>query len=65
MPKPDIALSDAEWLIVQNILTSAFPHARVWAFGSRARKTQKPYSDLDLAVIADQALELSQLASVS
>ena len=34
------------------------PHYEVWAFGSRAKRMAKPYSDLDLAVIADQPLRL-------
>lgn len=37
----------------------------VWAFGSRAKRTAKPYSDLDLALITQQALTLEQLATIT
>ncbi len=35
---------------VKMILKRHIPERRVWVFGSRARGTAKPYSDLDLAV---------------
>jgi predicted nucleotidyltransferase len=50
-PPIDIALTD--WVIVQEILRKHVPDREVWAFGSRARRTAKTYSDLDLAVITD------------
>lgn len=46
------------WCIVQGILQKHVPQHEVWAFGSRAKWTAKPYSDLDLAVINDQPLPL-------
>ena len=62
---PPIALDARNWSIVQSILQSQLPHTAVWAFGSRARGTPKPYSDLDLALITDQALPLSKLAQLN
>src|ERR1700730_1449559 len=50
-PPIDIALTD--WAIVQEILQKHVPDREVWAFGSRAKRTAKAYSDLDLAVITD------------
>jgi type I restriction enzyme S subunit len=32
------------------------PDREVWAFGSRARRAAKPYSDLDLAIITSAPL---------
>jgi len=61
---PPIALDAHNWSIVQSILQSHLPHTEVWAFGSRARGTPKPYSDLDLALITSQALPLSKLAQL-
>jgi len=61
---PPIALDARNWNIVQSILQSHLPHTEVWAFGSRARGTPKPYSDLDLALITDQALPLAKLAQL-
>ncbi len=60
-----IAVSDKEWRIVQDILASIVPHREVWAFGSRAQFTAKPYSDLDLAVMGQQPLSLAELAELS
>jgi predicted nucleotidyltransferase len=60
-----IAVSDKEWRIVQDILASIVPHREVWAFGSRAKFTSKPFSDLDLVVIGQQPLSLAELAELS
>lgn len=62
--KPDIAIADSEWRIVRDILQRHVPRHPVWAFGSRARHTQKPFSDLDLVVICDQPLPLSTVAEL-
>jgi type I restriction enzyme S subunit len=53
---PQIDISADHWAIVQDILRQRVPQHEVWAFGSRARRTAKPYSDLDLAVICDEPL---------
>ena len=45
--------------------TNKSPSPEVWAFGSRARRTAKPYSDLDLALITHQPLSLGQLADIA
>ena len=60
-----IAVTDKEWRIVQDILASIVPDWEVWAFGSRAQFTAKPYSDLDLAVIGQQPLSLTNMADLS
>ncbi len=44
--------------IVRDILRRCVPDREVWAFGSRARGTAKPYSDLDLAIIGEAPLSL-------
>ena len=58
----DMALDD--WKLVLRILHEQAPKTEVWAFGSRARRTAKPYSDLDLALITDKPLSLAQLACI-
>ena len=58
----DMALDD--WKLVLRILHEQAPGTEVWAFGSRARRTAKPYSDLDLALITDKPLSLAQLACI-
>jgi predicted nucleotidyltransferase len=63
--KPNIAITDSEWLIVKDILKRYLPRHQVWAFGSRVQGAHKPFSDLDIAVISEQPMELSLLAAVN
>lgn len=51
--------------MVLDILQKNIPEREVWVFGSRARGAAKPYSDLDLAVIGEQPLSLSVLATLT
>ena len=60
-----IALRPQEWAIVKHILQAEVPHLEVWAFGSRARRDAKPYSDLDLALITPTPLPLDKLACIN
>ena len=50
---PDIDVTPEQWVIVADILRKNVPHHDVWAFGSRAKHTAKPFSDLDLAVLGN------------
>ena len=61
---PDIVISPGQWEIVAAILDRHVPDKAVWAFGSRATRTAKPYSDLDLAIIGESALPLSLMAAM-
>lgn len=63
--QPPIDLSPQDWREVVRILREQVPGMEVWAFGSRAKRTAKPYSDLDLALITPQPLPLSQRAAVN
>lgn len=66
MPEPPrIDIHPDHWDIVRGILQKHVPQYEVWAFGSRAKWTAKPYSDLDLAVITDQPLPLKTSANLS
>lgn len=51
--------------LVRQILREHVPQYTVWAFGSRAKHTARPHSDLDLAIITDQPLPLSLLAALA
>ena len=46
------------------ILQKHIPNKTVWAFGSRATRNAKRYSDLDLAIIGDASLSVSLLAAL-
>ncbi|BAH76305.1 nucleotidyltransferase family protein [Solidesulfovibrio magneticus] len=49
---------------VRAILAAHLPEATVFVFGSRARGTARPHSDLDLAVAADAPLPLGRLEAL-
>lgn len=59
-----IDLKPQDWNEVCRILETHVPEYPVWAFGSRAKRTAKAYSDLDLAVIAPQPLSLTKMAII-
>ncbi len=63
--EPPIEIAPCDWADVLRILREQAPGVEVWAFGSRARRTAKPYSDLDLALITRQPLSLEQLATLT
>ncbi len=52
-------------MIVRNILKVHVPLYEVWAFGSRAKWTAKPFSDLDLTIISDKGLTLRESAELA
>ncbi len=57
-PISPIDVRPEHWAIMRGILGVLVPQYEVWAFGSRARGTAKPHSDLDLAIITDRPLPL-------
>lgn len=63
--QPPIEISPRDWADVSRILREHVPAFEVWTFGSRARRTAKPYSDLDLALITRQPLTLEQMAAIT
>lgn len=62
--QPPIDIRPDHWEIVCKILRHHIPNREVWAFGSRARRTAKPYSDLDLAILGDQPLDMETQADL-
>jgi predicted nucleotidyltransferase len=62
---PPISVSAVQWQIIQDILIKVAPKIEVWAFGSRAKFTAKPYSDLDLVFLGGHPLTLNQMADLS
>ncbi|PIQ53132.1 MAG: hypothetical protein COW02_07715 [Comamonadaceae bacterium CG12_big_fil_rev_8_21_14_0_65_59_15] len=62
---PAIDIDARDWVEVARILHEQVPGIEVWAFGSRARHTAKPYSDLDLALITQHPLSLEQMAAIT
>jgi type I restriction enzyme S subunit len=62
---PPVDMRPDQWDIVCAILRKHVPDREVWAFGSRARRTAKRYSDLDLAIISDTPLPLRTEAAMA
>lgn len=62
---PNVDIRPDHWEIVCDILRKHVPQYEVWAFGSRAKWTAKPYSDLDLAVITDKPIPIQISANLS
>ena len=63
-PVPPIKVSAEEWRIVEEILRRLVPDREVWCFGSRAKGTARRYSDLDLAILGDERLDLALRATL-
>lgn len=61
---PLIDIRPNQWGIVRDILQKHVPQYEVWAFGSRAKWSAKPYSDLDLAIITNRPLPLAVSAAL-
>ena len=57
-----IDISPEQKDIIHKILEEHIPDRRVMAFGSRTSPESKSYSDLDLAIMGDKAVDLSTLA---
>jgi type I restriction enzyme, S subunit len=62
---PNIDIRPDLWPVVRDILRKHVSQYEVWAFGSRAKRAAKPYSDLDLAVITDKPLPLTVSAALA
>jgi predicted nucleotidyltransferase len=56
MTTPPIDVSALQWHLIQAILRKHVPDREIWAFGSRAKRTARTYSDLDLAIITEAPL---------
>jgi type I restriction enzyme S subunit len=63
-PMPKLDLQPQHWAMVRDILATQIPDREVIAFGSRARGSAKPHSDLDLAVLGDDPLGLHNMAEL-
>lgn len=59
-----ITLPKAQLKIVTDILLQHLGHTKVCVFGSRATATPKPFSDLDLVIMGDQAIDSKLLFKI-
>ena len=63
--RPLIDISPENWQIVRSILERYIPDREVWAFGSRAKWAAKEFSDLDIAVIGNEPMDIGLMADLS
>jgi uncharacterized protein len=59
-----VDLKPHELEVVRNILNRFVPEAEIIVLGSRIHGTAKPWSDLDLAMRAESALDWKLLAEI-
>jgi predicted nucleotidyltransferase len=57
-------LNQSEYLTVTRILKKFLPKAKFYLFGSRAKQTAKPYSDLDILVVDQDKIPLHRLNEI-
>ena len=62
--QPAIDIGPECWQIVSDLIKRFVPEHQVWAFGSRATWTAKPFSDLDLVVVGHSPLSLALMAEM-
>lgn len=46
----ELKIPNADWLKIQLVLKSFSNIEKVWLYGSRAKGSAKPYSDIDIAL---------------
>ena len=58
-------ITDEETKIVLNIIKNYAENCEVLVFGSRLKGTNKPFSDLDLAFICKEKLDLKKISRLN
>lgn len=59
-----IALEKEQLKLIQTILRKYFPNAEIRVFGSRYKHTNKPYSDIDIAIVEKDKIKLETYSKV-
>jgi len=59
-----INVSESQMQIILRILDRYVPDSQVWAFGSRVKGNSKSYSDLDLVVISEDKMSISEFGEL-
>lgn len=54
-------ISTQEQDLIVRVLSALFPKATIYLFGSRARKTHQPGSDIDIAIDAKEKLHFREI----
>lgn len=64
MSAESLGLAPQDLSSLLDILERYIPKREVWAFGSRVKGKARPFSDLDLAIIESEPLDLQQRAEL-
>jgi len=64
MTKSAVSLQPEELKCIKAIFQNIIPDREVWAFGSRTSAHHKPFSDLDVVVMGENALPVEKLADL-
>ncbi len=59
-----IQIENNELKFIKHLILKYVPDAKIKAFGSRVKGTAKKYSDLDIAIQADQSISLLTLSNL-
>lgn len=59
-----IAIEQEQLVILKQILRKYFPKAQILVFGSRYKHTNKPYSDIDIAIVEKEKIDLATYSKV-
>jgi type I restriction enzyme S subunit len=64
MTESAVSLQPEELKCIKTIFQNIIPDREVWAFGSRTSAHHKPFSDLDVVVMGENALPVEKLADL-
>jgi len=64
MTESAVSLHPEELKCIKAIFQNIIPDREVWAFGSRTSAHHKPFSDLDMVVMGENALPVEKLADL-
>jgi len=59
-----INVTESQMQIILRILDRYVPDSQVWAFGSRVKGNFKSYSDLDLVVISEDKMSITEFGEL-
>ena len=59
-----IAVSQSEMEIIHKIMKKHLPNCKVLAFGSRIKNTHYEASDLDLAIVGNEKIDICTITSI-
>ncbi len=59
-----IAIEKEQLTIIKKILRKYFPQEEIRIFGSRYKHTNKPYSDVDIAIVGNKKIDIQTYGKI-